>query len=59
VALLTNLEPNIRRAHEILLSPLNAREKETFLTLLRRLVDENNELSRAFLPLNIEGADQS
>jgi hypothetical protein len=56
---LTNLEPNVRRAHEILLSPLNAREKETFLTLLRRLVDENNELSRAPLPLNIEGADQS
>ena len=29
-ALLTNLEPNVRRAHEILLSPLNAREKGIF-----------------------------
>lgn len=45
--LLQQLEPNIRRAQEILLDPLNAREKEVFLTLLRRLVEDNNELSRA------------
>lgn len=50
--LLRELEPNVRRAHEILLSPLDPKDKETFLTLLRRLVDENNELSRAPLPLS-------
>jgi MarR family transcriptional regulator, lower aerobic nicotinate degradation pathway regulator len=51
--LLRELEPNVRRAHEILLSPLGSEDKEIFLTLLRRLVDENNELSRAPLPLNL------
>lgn len=58
-ALLSQLEPNVRRAHEILLSPLNAREKETFLKLLRRLVDGNNELSRAPLPLNVEATSRA
>lgn len=53
-SLLDQLEPNVRRAHEILLSPLDAREKETFLKLLRRIVDDNNDRSRAPLPLNIE-----
>lgn len=57
-ALLNELEPNVRRAHEILLSPLNAREKETFLKLLRRLVDTNNVLSRAPLPLSGEEANR-
>ena len=45
--ILRKLEPRLRRANEILLKPLTDAEKEVFLTLLRRIVEENNDLSRA------------
>jgi DNA-binding MarR family transcriptional regulator len=44
---LEELEPNVRRAHEIVLSPLKPDQKETFLNLLRHLVIDNNSRSRA------------
>jgi DNA-binding MarR family transcriptional regulator len=46
-SVLEKLEANVRQAHEIALSPLSPTEKETFLTLLRRLVVDNNSRSRA------------
>jgi DNA-binding MarR family transcriptional regulator len=46
-SVLEKLEANVRRAHEIVLSPLSLDEKETFLALLRRLVVENNGRTRA------------
>lgn len=46
-ALLRQLEPNLRHAQDILLAPLNAAERKTFLRLLLRLVVGNNGLSRA------------
>jgi MarR family transcriptional regulator, lower aerobic nicotinate degradation pathway regulator len=52
--LLEDLEPRVRRAHEILLSPLTDAEREVFLKLLRRIVEDNNELSRA--PLDVTRA---
>ena len=45
--ILRKLEPHLQRANEILLKPLTETEKEVFLTLLRRIVEENNDLSRA------------
>lgn len=45
--LLDKLEPNVRHAHETVLSPLSATEKATFLALLRRLVVDNNRVTRA------------
>jgi DNA-binding MarR family transcriptional regulator len=44
---LSTLEPHLLRANEILLSPLTEAEKDVFLTLLRRVVEVNNDLSRA------------
>ncbi len=50
--ILKELEPRVRRTHERLLSPLSPKEREVFLDLLLRLVEENNELSRAPLAMN-------
>jgi DNA-binding MarR family transcriptional regulator len=50
--LLRELEPRVRRTHERLLSPLDPQEREIFLNLLLRVVEENNELSRAPLSMN-------
>lgn len=49
------LDRSVEKAPNIttrLLAPLSAEEGETFVSLLRRLVDGNNELSRA--PLKLE-----
>lgn len=45
--LLDTLGPKVRHAHDMVLSPLNPTEKEAFLTLLRRLVADNNGVTRA------------
>ena len=45
--LLDTLGPKVRHAHNMVLSPLNPVEKETFLTLLRRIVADNNAVTRA------------
>jgi DNA-binding MarR family transcriptional regulator len=46
-ALLDEYESRIARVQEKLLAPLSKRDQEVFLQLLRRLVDANNDLSRA------------
>lgn len=45
--LLDTLGSKVRYAHDMILSPLDSAEKETFLTLLRRLVADNNAVTRA------------
>jgi MarR family transcriptional regulator, lower aerobic nicotinate degradation pathway regulator len=45
--LLGQLVPAMLRAQELILAPLSASQRNTFLRLLDRLVTENNELSRA------------
>jgi DNA-binding MarR family transcriptional regulator len=45
-------EPKARRAQRRLLELLSAEERRTFMSLLARLVDHNNELSRA--PIRLE-----
>lgn len=54
-SVLEKLEPNVQRAHEIVLSPLNPDQKETFLALLRHLVIDNNSRSRAPALLLVNG----
>jgi DNA-binding MarR family transcriptional regulator len=56
-SVLEKLEPNVRRAHEIVLSPLKPDQKETFLNLLRHLVIDNNSRSRA--PALLKADDQA
>jgi DNA-binding MarR family transcriptional regulator len=55
-SVLEKLEPNVRRAHEIVLSPLKPDERDTFLALLRHLVVDNNSRSRA--PALLKADDQ-
>jgi len=50
-ALLRAAEPSVLKAQERILTPLPAEERAVFLTLLAKLVDENNEISRA--PLGV------
>jgi DNA-binding MarR family transcriptional regulator len=47
IALLDEYESRIAKVQEKLLAPLSKADQETFLQLLRRLVDANNDLSRA------------
>lgn len=46
-ALIEVMQPRIQTVDEIILGPLSADERETLMALLKRLVDSNNELSRA------------
>jgi DNA-binding MarR family transcriptional regulator len=46
-AVLTQLLPAMRRAQDRILAPLNKGDRVTFVRLLRTLVTENNEHSRA------------
>ncbi len=48
-ALLRRHEPDMQASQEQLLAPLNARERETFMDLLSRLVESNNEAGRTAL----------
>lgn len=50
--LVSSFEPKAQRAQRKLLKMLSADERRTFMTLLRRLVEHNNELSRA--PIRFE-----
>jgi DNA-binding MarR family transcriptional regulator len=49
--LLDALEPSARRLRDRLLAPLSTREQDQFMRLLAKLVNENNEHSRAPLAL--------
>lgn len=49
--LLQALEPGAQRLRERLLAPLSGQEQEVFMALLAKLVNENNEQSRAPLAL--------
>ncbi|MEZ5647077.1 MAG: MarR family winged helix-turn-helix transcriptional regulator [Burkholderiaceae bacterium] len=44
---LREVTPGMLRAQQQILAPLNERERRDFMRMLARLVDENNELSRA------------
>ena len=47
----------MRRAQDRLLAPLDAAERESFMALLLRLIDANNDVSRAALgPARIDRA---
>jgi DNA-binding MarR family transcriptional regulator len=46
-AMIEVMRPRIQCVDDILLDPLNAAEREIFMRLLFKLVDVNNELSRA------------
>ncbi|GLR79152.1 MarR family transcriptional regulator (plasmid) [Azospirillum oryzae] len=46
-AMLETVEPSVERVQQRLLEPLNGDERAVFMALLERLVDENNESSRA------------
>jgi DNA-binding MarR family transcriptional regulator len=46
-ALLDAVAPSVLRAQARILAPLPAKEREEFMRMLRRLVEANNELSRA------------
>lgn len=46
-ALLDAVAPSVLRAQARILAPLPAREREEFMRMLRKLVDANNDLSRA------------
>lgn len=51
--LLNAMEPAAQRLRDRLLAPLSAQEQELFMGLLTRLVNENNEQSRAPLALPV------
>lgn len=51
--LLSAMEPAAQRLRDRLLAPLSAQEQELFMGLLTRLVNENNEQSRAPLALPV------
>jgi len=55
-ALLDALVPGAQRLRERLLEPLSEQERQVFMSLLAKLVHENNEQSRA--PLAVPGADK-
>ena len=46
-ALLDELVPDMLRAQDLILAPLNKAERAEFMRLLRTLVSANNEMSRA------------
>lgn len=46
-ALIEVMQPRIQTVDEIILGPLSVDERETLMVLLKKLVDSNNELSRA------------
>lgn len=46
-ALIEVMQPRIADIDNIILGPLSASERETLMYLLKKLVNENNELSRA------------
>jgi len=52
-ALLGQLEPGAQRLRQRLLEPLNVQEQQVFMTLLAKLVHENNDQSRAPLALPV------
>ena len=56
--LLEALEPGAQRLRERLLAPLTAQEQDLFMGLLAKLVNENNEQSRAPLALPASAADK-
>jgi DNA-binding MarR family transcriptional regulator len=47
IAFVHKFHENMQQAQERLLEPLNPEERRTFMTLLRRLVGENNDVGRA------------
>jgi|SRR5690606_24542150 len=52
-ALVDAMRPRLRATDEIILQPLSGSERETFMRLLKKLVGDNNELSRApQMPVN-------
>jgi len=51
--LVAAVEPAVRRAQDRFLSRLPAKERRTFMSTLTRLVELNNEYSRA--PLRVVG----
>lgn len=50
--LMASFERKAQRAQRRLLETLSAAERHTFMTLLRRLIEQNNELSRAPIRLD-------
>ena len=46
-AVLAQMQPATRHAQDRILAPLDKADRATFMRLLRTLVSENNELSRA------------
>jgi DNA-binding MarR family transcriptional regulator len=55
--LLAALEPGAHRLRDRLLAPLSAREQDVFMHLLAKLVNGNNEQSRAPLALPVASDD--
>ena len=55
--LLAALEPGAQRLRDRMLAPLSAREQDVFMHLLAKLVNGNNEQSRAPLALPTAAAD--
>ncbi|WP_020652769.1 MarR family winged helix-turn-helix transcriptional regulator [Massilia niastensis] len=55
--LLRDMEPGAQRIRQRLLAPLSEEEQALFMGLLSRLVQENNEQSRA--PLALPGASEA
>ena len=52
VALMTRFQPKAERAQRRLLEVLSKEERQQFMSLLSRLVDQNNEFSRAPIRLD-------
>lgn len=46
-ALLDEAAPAVARAQDLILAPLTAAQQRSFMQMLQRLVDENNDYSRA------------
>lgn len=54
-ALMARFERRVQRSQDRLLEPLAETERRTFVELLQRIVDRNNELSRAPLRFEMRG----
>jgi len=52
IALMTRFQPKAERAQRRLLEVLSEEERQQFMSLLSRLVDQNNEFSRAPIRLD-------
>ena len=50
-ALLRNMEPAIQKSQQRILAPLSKKKQAQFLALLSELVEKNNDLSRAPIPM--------